>query len=171
MKSDMYTAMQPTTSLYEDGVWYNTSDEPEWQEMLERVDQGLPPTETDEVDATGTVLASTGSGQTLGGSKANSYLNKKSGTVVVRNGGAPTGSGGKAGEIIEAMGYTTDIANANSSDYEQTIIVYQSSDKRADAMEIAQALGIGRAVKNEGEYLMDGDFLVVLGSDYGAQES
>ena len=38
-------------------------------------------------------------------------------------------------------------------------------------MEIAQALGIGRAVKNEGEYLMDGDFLVVLGSDYGAQES
>ena len=36
-------------------------------------------------------------------------------------------------------------------------------------MEIAQAMGIGRVVKNDaGEYLMNGDFLVVLGSDYGA---
>lgn len=169
MSSDMYTAMQPTTSLYEDGMWYNTCDEPEWKEMLDRVNQGLPPTETDVVDATGTVLATTGSGQSLGGSSANEFLNKKSGTVVIRNGGAPAGSGGKVGEVIAAMGYTTDIANANSSDFDETVIVYQAADKRSEAMEIAQAMGIGRVVKNDaGEYLMNGDFLVVLGSDYGA---
>lgn len=169
MSSDMYTAMQPTTSLYEDGMWYNTCDEPEWKEMLDRVNQGLPPTETDVVDATGTVLATTGSGQALGGSSANEFLNKKSGTVVIRNGGAPAGSGGKVGEVIAAMGYTTDIANANSSDFDETIIVYQAADKRSEAMEIARAMGIGRVVKNDaGEYLMNGDFLVVLGSDYGA---
>ena len=169
MSSDMYTAMQPTTSLYEDGMWYNTCDEPEWKEMLDRVNQGLPPTETDVVDATGTVLATTGSGQALGGSSANEFLNKKSGTVVIRNGGAPAGSGGKVGEVIAAMGYTTDIANANSSDFDETVIVYQAADKRSEAMEIARAMGIGRVVKNDaGEYLMNGDFLVVLGSDYGA---
>ena len=169
MSSDMYTAMQPTTSLYEDGMWYNTCDEPEWKEMLDRVNQGLPPTETDVVDATGTVLATTGSGQSLGGSTANEFLNKKSGTVVIRNGGAPAGSGGKVGEVIAAMGYTTDIANANSSDFDETVIVYQAADKRSEAMEIARAMGIGRVVKNDaGEYLMNGDFLVVLGSDYGA---
>ena len=169
MSSDMYTAMQPTTSVYEDGMWYNTCDEPEWKEMLDRVNQGLPPTETDVVDATGTVLATTGSGQSLGGSSANEFLNKKSGTVVIRNGGAPAGSGGIAGEVIAAMGYTTDIANANSSDFDETVIVYQAADKRSEAMEIAQAMGIGRVVKNDaGEYLMNGDFLVVLGSDYGA---
>ena len=169
MSSDMYTAMQPTTSLYEDGMWYNMCDEPEWKEMLNRVNQGLPPTETDVVDATGTVLATTGSGQALGGSSANEFLNKKSGTVVIRNGGAPAGSGGKVGEVIAAMGYTTDIANANSSDFDETVIVYQAADKRSEAMEIAQAMGIGRVVKNDaGEYLMNGDFLVVLGSDYGA---
>ena len=169
MSSDMYTAMQPTTSLYEDGMWYNMCDEPEWKEMLNRVNQGLPPTETDVVDATGTVLATTGSGQALGGSSANEFLNKKSGTVVIRNGGAPAGSGGKVGEVISAMGYTTDIANANSSDFDETVIVYQVADKRSEAMEIAQAMGIGRVVKNDaGEYLMNGDFLVVLGSDYGA---
>ena len=169
MSSDMYTAMQPTTSLYEGGMWYNTCDEPEWKEMLDRVNQGLPPTETDVVDATGTVLATTGSGQSLGGSSANEFLNKKSGTVVIRNGGAPAGSGGKVGEVIAAMGYTTDIANANSSDFDETVIVYQAADKRSEAMEIAQAMGIGRVVKNDaGEYLMNGDFLVVLGSDYGA---
>ena len=169
MSSDMYTAMQPTTSLYEDGMWYNMCDEPEWKEMLNRVNQGLPPTETDVVDATGTVLATTGSGQALGGLSANEFLNKKSGTVVIRNGGAPAGSGGKVGEVISAMGYTTDIANANSSDFDETVIVYQVADKRSEAMEIAQAMGIGRVVKNDaGEYLMNGDFLVVLGSDYGA---
>ena len=169
MSSDMYTAMQPTTSVYEDGMWYNTCDEPEWKEMLDRVNQGLPPTETDVVDATGTVLATTGSGQALGGSSANEFLNKKSGTVVIRNGGAPAGSGGKVGEVIAAMGYTTDIANANSSDFDETVIVYQAADKRSEAMEIARAMGIGRVVKNDaGEYLMNGDFLVVLGSDYGA---
>ena len=169
MSSDMYTAMQPTTSLYEDGMWYNMCDEPEWKEMLNRVNQGLPPTETDVVDATGTVLATTGSGQALGGSSANEFLNKKSGTVVIRNGGAPAGSGGKVGEVIAAMGYTTDIANANSSDFDETVIVYQAADKRSEAMEIAQAMGIGRVVKNDaGEYRMNGDFLVVLGSDYGA---
>ena len=169
MSSDMYTAMQPTTSLYEDGMWYNTSDEPEWKEMLDRVNQGLPPTETDVVDATGPVLATTGSGQALGGSSANEFLNKKSGTVVIRNGGAPAGSGGKVGEVIAAMGYTTDIANANSSDFDETVIVYQAADRRSEAMEIAQAMGVGRVVKNDaGEYLMNGDFLVVLGSDYGA---
>ncbi len=169
MSSDMYTAMQPTTSVYEDGMWYNTCDEPEWKEMLDRVNQGLPPTETDVVDATGTVLATTGSGQSLGGSSANEFLNKKSGTVVIRNGGAPAGSGGKVGEVIAAMGYTTDIANANSSDFDETVIVYQTADKRSEAMEIAQAMGVGRVVKNDaGEYLMNGDFLVVLGSDYGA---
>lgn len=169
MSSDMYTAMQPTTSIYEDGMWYNTCDEPEWKEMLDRVNQGLPPTETDVVDATGTVLATTGSGQSLGGSSANEFLNKKSGTVVIRNGGAPAGSGGIVGEVIAAMGYTTDIANANSSDFDETVIVYQAADKRSEAMEIAQAMGIGRVVKNDaGEYLMNGDFLVVLGSDYGA---
>ena len=169
MSSDMYTAMQPTTSLYEDGMWYNMCDEPEWKEMLNRVNQGLPPTETDVVDATGTVLATTGSGQALGGSSANEFLNKKSGTVVIRNGGAPAGSGGKVGEVIAAMGYTTDIANANSSDFDETVIVYQAADKRSEAMEIAQAMGICRVVKNDaGEYLMNGDFLVVLGSDYGA---
>ena len=169
MSSDMYTAMQPTTSLYEDGMWYNTCDEPEWKEMLDRVNQGLPPTETDVVDATGTVLATTGSGQALGGSSANEFLNKKSGTVVIRNGGAPAGSGGKVGEVIAAMGYTTDIANANSSNFDETVIVYQAADRRSEAMEIAQAMGVGRVVKNDaGEYLMNGDFLVVLGSDYGA---
>lgn len=168
MSSDMYTAMQPTTSVYEDGMWYNTCDEPEWKEMLDRVNQGLPPTETDVVDATGTVLATTGSGQSLGGSSANEFLNKKSGTVVIRNGGAPAGSGGIVGEVIAAMGYTTDIANANSSDFDETVIVYQAADKRSEAMEIAQAMGVGRVVKNDaGEYLMNGDFLVVLGSDYG----
>ena len=166
MSVDMYTAMQPTTAKYEDGMWFNTSNEPEWGTMIERVNQGLPPTEGDVVDATGTVLATTGSGENLGGSKANVYLNAKSGLVLVRNGGAPEGSGSAAAWPIQEMGYETDIASASSSDYAQTLIIFNDPSQRQDALQIAQTLGIGKVLLNNGDYRIDGDFLVILGSDF-----
>ena len=168
MTSDMYTAMQPTTSVYENDMWYNTSDEPEWQTMLERVDQGLSPTEGDKVDATGTVLATTGSGETLGGSNANTYVNQKSGVVAIRNGGAVTGSGGIVGGIVEGMGYTTDISNAKSSNYQRTYVIYSTEDQRSDALQIAQAIGAGWVVQNTGAFAMEGDFEIILGANYSS---
>lgn len=165
MSSDMYTAMQPTTAVYENDLWYNISNEPEWQDMLTRVNEGLPPTESDEVDASGTVMATAGTGQSF---NTAGELGQNSGTVAIRNGGAPAGSGGVVGEQVEALGYTADIANANASTYTETLVVYQTSDQRAQAMELAQTIGVGRVVQNEnGEYLMNGDFLVILGSDFG----
>ena len=164
MSSDMYTAMQPTTAVYENDLWYIISNEPEWQDMLTRVNEGLPPTESDEVDASGTVMATAGTGQSF---NTAGELGQNSGTVAIRNGGAPAGSGGVVGEQVEALGYTADIANANASTYTETLVVYQTSDQRAQAMELAQTIGVGRVVQNEnGEYLMNGDFLVILGSDF-----
>ena len=43
--------------------------------MIDRVNKGLSPTEGDIVDSTGTVMATAGSGEHLGGSSANVYLN------------------------------------------------------------------------------------------------
>ena len=168
MTSDMYTAMQPTTAVYENDTWYNVSDEPDWQTMLERVDQGLSPTEGDKVDATGTVLATTGSGETLGGSSANTYVNQKSGVVAIRNGGAVTGSGGIVGGIVEAMGYTTDISNAKSSNYQRTYVIYNTEDQRSDALQIAQAIGAGWVVQNTGAFALEGDFEIILGVNYSS---
>ncbi len=168
MSTDMLTAMQPTTAKYEDATWFNTSDEPEWATMIDRVNQGLSPTEGDLVDSTGTVLATAGSGEKLGGSGANVYLNVKSGLVLVRNGGAPAGSGSRAAAVLGEMGYDTDVANASRDDYAETLVVFSEPSQRQDALQIAQKIGIGKLLLNNGDYRIEGDFLVVLGADYGA---
>ena len=61
--NDIYTAAEPTTSLYLDDVWYEILDEEEWSKMIARMDQGLPPREVTEIDdATGVALSTAGSG-------------------------------------------------------------------------------------------------------------
>lgn len=172
--TDIYSAMEPTTSAYVNGGWYEYTDESAWREMMERVDQGLPPTEEDIVDATGTVLASTGSGSTGGGSSGSASDSSASdggtasrtGTVAVRNGNGIAGGASEAGGIISALGYTVETGNASSFDYDETLVVYESSGQRQAAEEIVDALGVGRAVLNDGSYANPGDFLVVLGADY-----
>lgn len=125
--TDIYSGMEPTTSSYIDGVWYEINNIDEWKIMMSRVDKGLPPTDTDIVDEkSGTILASTGSGYLSnengslsggGGSK------KRFGTVAIRNGNGITGAGAAAGQRIESLGYTLDSGNADNFDYEQTTSV------------------------------------------------
>lgn len=60
--ADIYTAMEPTTSAYINDTWYEYLDEEAWQEMIKRMDQGLPPVNKTEIDdRTGTVLSTGGS--------------------------------------------------------------------------------------------------------------
>ena len=134
-EKDIYTAMEPTTSAYINGGWYEYLDAKAWKTMMSRVDQGLPPTEEDEIDETsGTVLATTGSGSVEGEKKdaaPTTSNEKKSSTVVVKNGNGLAGAGAEAAEKLEACGYS-----------------------------------VGKAQQNTGEYVFDGDFLVVLGADW-----
>lgn len=177
---DIYSAMEPTTSEYINSTWYEHLDEAAWREMMSRVDQGLPPTEEDEIDqATGTVLASAGDGGSSAGSSANASANgassdnangskaaTRSGTVSVRNGTGISGLAAKAADEISALGYTTDAANANSSNYQNTVVVYNESSQSDAAKEIAQTIGISLTIQNDGAYAFDTDFLVVIGADW-----
>src|SRR5699024_11358812 len=45
--TDIYSAMEPTTSQYINNIWYEINDVDEWKKMMARVDQGLPTTEED----------------------------------------------------------------------------------------------------------------------------
>ncbi len=59
--TDIYTAMEPTTSAYIDETWYEYLDEASWKEMISRMDQGLPPVNKTEIDdRTGTILSTGG---------------------------------------------------------------------------------------------------------------
>lgn len=45
VNTDVMSGMEPTTSAYINNIWYEIVNEDEWKTMMERVDQGLSPTE------------------------------------------------------------------------------------------------------------------------------
>ncbi len=141
-------------------------NETAWRTMISRIDQGLPPVEEDKVDEeTGMVMASSGGGAAEAAASSSGTV-KRSGTVSVRNGTEITGAASSAQTKIAALGYTIDVGNANSTDYAQTIVVYNTADQAELAAEIASTLGVGTTVQNTGEYLFESDYLVVIGSDW-----
>lgn len=169
--NDIYSAMEPTTSEYINDVWYEITDVEAWKEMMRRVDQGLPPTEEDVIDeASGTVLASTGSGATSSSSSSSAgsaATATKSGSIAVRNGNGIAGAGAKAVERLEALGYhNVDAGNAENFDYAKTIVVYREEGQAAEAQTIADTLGASVVKLNDGTYVFDTGFLVVLGADW-----
>ena len=164
--TDIYSAMEPTTSQYINNIWYEINDVDEWKKMMARVDQGLPPTEEDIVDeGSNTVLATTGNGDAPAVADA-AQAAKKQNAVLVLNGNGTPGAGSVAAERIEALGYEVTSDNADHFDYEQTLVVYDDEGRAADAQAVADALGAGELVLNDGTYDTDGGFVVILGSDW-----
>ena len=175
---DIYSAMEPTISEYKNDTWYEQLDVAAWNTMMGRVREGLPPTEVDEVDElNGTVLASVGDGkaaasdsegvQGVNGTQRQTFGETRTGIVTIKNGNGINGVGAEALERIKPLGYTADASNANSFSYEETVVVFDTPDQRVYAEELIDALGCGRAVQNtDGEYVYDGDFLILIGSDW-----
>ncbi|THG36030.1 LCP family protein [Adlercreutzia caecimuris] len=178
---DIYSAMEPTISEYRNETWYEQLDVEAWNTMMNRVKQGLPPTETDQVDElNGTVLASAGDGaggtsdqetgvQAADGTSTTgkTFGETRTGIVTIKNGNGINGVGAEALERIKPLGYTADASNANSFSYEETVVVFDTPDQRVYAEELIDALGCGRAVQNtNGEYMYEGDFLILIGSDW-----
>lgn len=164
--SGMYTAQFPTESQYVDNLWYEVTNDSEWSTMKSRIEQGLSPVEGDVVDsATGTVMASSG-GSSDDSDDSAATTSSYSGSVSVRNGAGVDGLASKAAACITALGFTVDTGNANDQ-FEKTQIIYADSSNAAAAKAIKDALGVGEVQLNDGSYLMNGDFMVVIGSDYG----
>lgn len=161
--TDIYTAVVPTTSEYEDDVWYEVVNEDEWKAMMKRVDAGLPPTAEDEIDdLTGTVFASAGTGALASG-----YNVDRTATLRIRNGSGTDGVCADAQSVLESMGYKNfDLGNADNFDYDQTIVVYKDPNYENYADQIVEAFGLGKAVEDDGDYLFDSDFLIIIGADW-----
>lgn len=179
--TDIYTAMEPTTSEYINEVWYEHLNEAAWQTMMQRVDQGLPPTESTVVDETGSVLESNGDGSTAskyGGSNSSSSTSGSAasesatsnldhnGLVVVKNGCGTDGVAAAAGTEIQTLGWNVEVGAADDYEYKRTLIVYDDLNRADEAEEIARTIGCGRVIKNDGTYNVESDLLVVIGPDY-----
>lgn len=169
--TSLYSATMPNEPVKDGGVWYTEVVEDAWQEMMDRVNQGLPPTEEEEVDATtGTVLATTGSSGSSGDGgddTSSESSSSKDGTVVVRNGNGKSGVGDKVATKLTDAGYNvTDTGNADSFNYKTTLVVYMNSADKDEAQAIADTIGGAQIKQNDGSYSTKGDFLVIIGSDY-----
>lgn len=167
--TDIYSAMEPTTSEYIDGVWYEINNTAEWKAMMKRVDSGLPPTDGDVVDKTsGTILATTGDGGATSAGTAGDGTGavKRGGTVAIRNGNGVSGAGFDATERIQGLGYSVNTSNADNFDYRETLVVYNDPVDKEAAEAIVKALGVGKAEQNANTYLFEEDFLIVLGADW-----
>ena len=72
-----------------------------------------------------------------------------------------------AQSVLESMGYKNfDLGNADNFDYDQTIVVYKDPNYENYADQIVEAFGLGKAVEDDGDYLFDSDFLIIIGADW-----
>ena len=160
--TDIYTASVPTTSKLINDGWYEFVNKDEWNKMMKRVDAGEPPVEEAVVDeATGTVLATAGAGTAT---TADKYA-----VVMVKNATNISGLAAQtrsklmdAGFVNVSVGDITD-----SFSYPETVVVYDEPSRVREAAEIVEVIGQGKAMENDGSYLLgNNDFLVVIGDDW-----
>lgn len=173
--NNVYTASVPTTSSYEDDIWYEVVDEAAWKEMIDRVNKGLSPSSETVVDeATGVVLSTAGDG----GSESNSAKSKSTSSsssssslkgvqVSVKNGCGISGCASEAADKLTSLGAVAQTGNADDYNYATTLVIYDNPDEASAAQDIVSALGVGKAVQNDGTYSFSGTYLVVIGSDWG----
>ena len=57
MANNLYSALEPTTPSYENGVWYERVNQNAWTEMMDRVGRGLPPYADGAQDPTSGIAA------------------------------------------------------------------------------------------------------------------
>ena len=180
-ETDMYTASLPTDSYFvvgnqcyadmnssvplrtlnytlDDG-WYLFIDDQEWTAMRKRLEKGESPSETTEVDeATGVILSTNGKARSV----------ERNATVVVKNGTNRSGLAADTVDKLKEAGFKNatigDIAQGYA--YPETLIIYNDAPRAQDAEEIVKILGQGTVMQNDGSYLLDGDFLVVIGDDW-----
>lgn len=174
VSNSVYTAAVPTTSVYENDIWWEVLDEAAWEEMMDRVKQGLSPTEETQIDeASGATMSSAGSGGSANADSSSSS-SSSSGSVSlsgvhisVKNGSGISGCANEAAAKLTPDGAIIETGNADDFNYSQTIIVYENSSQSEQAQKIADLLGVGQVKQNDGTYAFSGDFLVVVGSDWG----
>ncbi|MGI6754775.1 MAG: LCP family protein [Atopobiaceae bacterium] len=190
MDEDVYTAMTPTEGYYYHGVWYEKINEQEWQSIMQRVNEGLPPYEDDSQDETAGVAGSvsdakssasdggddgsdgsssesadTGSGSDSSSSTSSSSSKPtNSGKVIVLNGAGAPGLGTSVAKRLAQEGYDTESRNAASFGYAETKIYYNGQGNKERAEAIAKTLGQGiSVVANDGSVTTSGDVVVLLG--------
>lgn len=95
-------------------------------------------------------------------------------SVTIRNGAGISGVARAAGDILSEAGFVVaDVGNAQRSDYETTLMIYDetSPDGLAKAQAVLAAMPLGELAPSNGEYTLTADVLVVVGQDWESVSS
>ena len=158
---NIYSGMDPTVSKYVNRTWYEICDTPRWQEMMNRVNQGLPPYEKKSDDPTRGIAGS------VDGSDGSEEENNESvftGTVIALNSTDTQGLAAKAATKLKEKGFDAMADNANTDKLSKTLIVYNKGGKEV-ANGVKETLGAGEIKKNDGSYPQNSNVVVILGTD------
>lgn len=166
VNTSFYSGMCPVVSQYVNGMWQDTVDQTAWEEMMVRVDSGLPPYSDESQDFTSGVAGSLGVSSGASEGDGSSVEPDFSGNVIVLNAAGVSGIAGNVANELSAAGYSTYADNAaNLSD--ATVIYYNGEGGAAKAAGVQQTLGGSYQVaQNDGTYDTTVDVVVVIGSDY-----
>ncbi len=160
--TDLYTASVPCQTQIIDGGYWDFVTQPDWDNMMKRIDAGLPPTDEAVVDeVTGTVLATSGSGT------KEAIVHTAS--ITVKNATNIDGLATNVRKQLLDAGYKDVIIGdvTPGFDYPNTLVLYDDPGRESAAEDVVSIIGQGQAMKNDGSYLLlDSDLLVVIGDDW-----
>ena len=178
-----YTASLPTRALYiangygyPDAVgyaptdtvdpsilegWYGVLEDDEWSAMRGRMSEGKPPAEGLEIDeATGTVLSTAGSDA--------DDISSKNAWITIMNGTDREGLATRVMGMLNSEGFENiTIEDAPMGyDYPETLVIYDETGRAHEAERLVEAMGQGRAMLNDGSWVVSNNFLIVIGEDW-----
>lgn len=96
-----------------------------------------------------------------------SSVNASQVTVAVKNGAGVTGGASEVANVLKGYGFqVASTGNTDSYVYDETLVVYADTAKKAAAEAIVDDLGIGRTVEAGYYYTLDTDVMVIIGKDW-----
>ena len=115
-------------------------------------------------EATGTVMATAGADA--------KDVSEKNCSITVKNTTDVKGAATRTTEALKEAGFTNTVIGeaAEGFDYPETLVVYDEETRQREAQQIVDVMGQGKALLNNGSYLMDTDFLIIIGADWKTGE-
>lgn len=153
--NDVYSTANPTTSVYENSLWYEISDDEAWQAIMAQVDAGeKPDTDSGYVSVTDDINNA---------EHGEDAATVEETTVVVRDASGGTASTSDVVATLQANGWTAEDGGVANTTVEETVVVYDSITQADNAQAIADLLGVSCEAAGT-TWSVSGDITVVLGT-------
>ena len=172
INNDIYSGLCPTISKYMNKTWYEICETKKWQEMIKRVDMGLPPFDSEKENTSKGIAGSVGISSSPDGSASDNNKDAQSsqeeasfeGSVAVLNASGKQGVARQKASTLTNKGFSAQPGNSRKVLAKST--VYYTEGNESKAKGVAQTLGIvAKPQLNKGQFDSGTDVVVLIGKD------